>query len=321
MSEKLLVVSSSPHITSKTTVRNIMADVIVALLPAGIAGCVFFGLNAVLLVLVCVASCLLFEWGARKIMKRPSSVGDLSAVVTGLLLAYCLPPQLPLWMAVIGSFTAIVVVKQFFGGIGQNFANPAATARIVLMVSFPVHMTSWVQAFDAVTVATPLAQMKGGELAPSGGLIWSLLIGPEAGCIGEVSRLLLLLGGIYLVARRVISPVMPLCFMGSAALMAFLCGADPLLHLLSGGLVLGAVFMATDYSTSPINPLGKVIAGILCGVLTIVIRLYTNLPEGVSYAILIMNIVTPLIEKAVYPKYFGQRELGRKPKKEKKTAE
>lgn len=301
--DRKFIVTSSPHLLSTGSTRRIMLDVIIALLPAGIYGCVMFGLHAALLIVCSVATAVLSEFVIRKIMKRDTTVGDLSAVVTGLILAYNLPPELPVWMAIIGAFTAIVVVKQCFGGIGCNFANPAIAARIVLLVSFPVQMTTWL--VDGVTSATPLAQIADGSLSLSGGVVKELLIGPSVGCIGEVGRLWLIIGGLYLIIRRVITPVIPLCFIGSVGVMSLICGANPVLQMLSGGLMLGAIFMATDYATSPINPLGKVIFGVGCGVLTVIIRLYCNLPEGVSYSILIMNILTPLIERATYPKPFG----------------
>ena len=308
MMEKRFIVTSSPHLTSTSTTRRIMLDVIIALAPAGSAGVVMFGWHSAALMAVTVLSAVVFEYLFRKITKRENSIGDLSAVVTGLLLAYNLPPKFPIWMAVTGSFIAIVIVKQFFGGIGQNFANPAITARIVLMVSFPTVMTSWLTAYDGVSSATPLAMMKSGTaLAADSPTIMGALLGSvdTIGCIGEVSRLLLIAGGIYLLLRKVIVPIIPLCYIGTVAIFTWIIGADPVMQMLSGGLILGAFFMATDYTTSPTNPLGRVIFGIGCGVLTVVIRMWSNLPEGVSYSILIMNILTPLIERASYPRPFG----------------
>ncbi|HNX14394.1 MAG TPA: RnfABCDGE type electron transport complex subunit D [Oscillospiraceae bacterium] len=308
MMEKRFIVTSSPHMTTASSTRRIMLDVIIALLPAGIAGCVMFGWYSAVLIVSTVAAAVVFEYLFRKLTKRENSVGDLSAVVTGLLLAYNLPPKFPVWMAVIGAFTAIVIVKQCFGGIGQNFANPAITARIVLLVSFPTAMTAWRTAYDGVSSATPLAMMKTGTvLVPDGTTILGALVGnvDTIGCIGEVSRLLLLAGGLYLFIRKVITPVIPLCFIGTVGLLTRIFGADPVMQMLSGGLILGAVFMATDYATSPTNLLAKVIFGIGCGFFTVVIRLWSNLPEGVSYSILIMNVLTPLIEMATYPRPFG----------------
>lgn len=317
--EKRFIVTSSPHLASASNTRRIMLDVIIALLPAGIAGCVMFGWYSAVLIVTTVLAAVVFEYLFRKLTKRENSIGDFSAVVTGLLLAYNLPPKFPIWMAVIGAFIAIVIVKQCFGGIGQNFANPAITARIVLLVSFPTAMTSWLTAYDGVSSATPLAMMKAGTvLTPDGTTILGALIGnvDTIGCIGEVSRLLLIAGGIYLMIRKVITPVIPLCFIGTVGLLTWIFGADPVMQMLSGGLILGAFFMATDYSTSPTNVLAKVIFGIGCGFFTVVIRLWSNLPEGVSYSILIMNILTPLIEMPTYPRPFGVARKGSTPKKE-----
>ncbi len=314
MMEKRFIVTSSPHLSSTSTTRHIMLDVIIALLPAGIAACVMFGWYSAVLIAVTVVSAVLFEYLFRIITKRENSIGDLSAVVTGLLLAYNLPPKFPIWMAVIGSFIAIVIVKQFFGGIGQNFANPAITARIVLMTSFPTAMTAWLTAYDGVSSATPLAMMKAGTvLTPDGPTILGALIGnvDTIGCIGEVSRLLLIAGGIYLMIRKVIVPIIPLCYIGTVGLLTWIAGADPVMQMLSGGLILGAFFMATDYATSPTNALGRVIFGVGCGILTVVIRLWSNLPEGVSYSILFMNILTPLIERATFPRPFGVPRKGK----------
>lgn len=315
--EKLLV-TPSPHLSHGDSTRSIMADVLIALLPASVAGCIIFGWYSALVILTCVASAVLAEFVCRKIMKRPNTIGDLSAAVTGLLLALNLPPEIPLWIAAIGSIIAIVVVKQMFGGIGHNFANPAITARIVLLVSFPTAMTTWKAPFgssgevtssattgeviDVLTSATPLS-----ETALDGGYYsyTQLLFGQTPGCIGETFALLLILGGLYLVARRVISPVTPLCFIGTVALCSYLAGEDPLYMILSGGLMLGAIFMATDYATSPTNWRGKIIFGIGCGLITFVIRYFGYLPEGVSYAILLMNLFVPYINKITAPRPFG----------------
>ncbi|BCI61577.1 RnfABCDGE type electron transport complex subunit D [[Clostridium] leptum] len=302
-----LIVSSSPHLRSGDTTQKLMLDVIIALCPALIASVILFGWRALLLEAVTVASCVVSEYLCRKIMKRNSSIEDLSAVVTGLLLAFNLPVTLPLWMAALGGAIAIVVVKQLFGGIGHNFVNPALTARIVLMVSFPSPMTNWVQPLsaDAVTTATPLGIMAEGtgQALPS---LTDMFFGLRAGCLGETCAVALLLGGLYLVIRRVISPVIPLCFMGMVAAMSLLMGLDPLTQLLSGGVMLGAIFMATDYVTSPINFWGRVVFGLGCGFLTMVIRQFGSLPEGVSFSIVLMNILTPHIERLTYPKSFGE---------------
>lgn len=299
-----LFVSSSPHIRHRDSTSGIMLDVILALVPVGIASIVMHGFNAVLLIAVCIASAVISEYLWCKAIKKQTTLLDLSAVVTGLILAYNLPPTLPLWMAALGSAVAIVVVKEMFGGLGHNFANPAMTARVVLMVSFPTQMTTFVEPFTgAITSATPLA-----DAAPTDPGFLRLFIGDYAGCLGETSAMLLILGGIYLILRRVISPIIPISFVGSAFLMSYIFNGSLIesLHLiLSGGLLLGAIFMATDYVTSPTRPLGKLIFGIGCGVIAVLIRELGNLPEGVSFAILIMNLLVPLIEKLPYKKPFG----------------
>ena len=304
-----LIVSSSPHLNGKRTTQNIMLDVIIGLAPAMLASIVYFGVKATAVILTCVASCVLSEFLCRKVMKRPQTVGDLSCVVTGVLLALNLPATIHPLIAVFGSVVAIVVVKQMFGGIGQNFVNPALTARIILMNSFPARMTHWVAPFDyaatadSITTATPLGILKegGGEL-PS---YLDLFLGKTGGCLGETCALAILIGGIYLIARRVISPVIPVTYLATAAVFSLLFGRDPIFDLLSGGLMLGAFFMATDYTTSPLYFWGRVVFAIGCGALTLVIREFGSLPEGVSYSILLMNILTPLIERYIKPKAFG----------------
>ncbi len=296
-------ISSSPHITSSENTSGIMLDVIFALLPATVCGIYFFGFHALLIIAVSVASAVVSEYIWCRAIKKEPSLRDLSAIVTGLLLALNLPPTLPLWMAAVGSAVAIIVVKQMFGGIGHNFANPAITARIVLMVSFPTAMTTFVDPFaavDTVSTATPLSGSQ--EVATD---IAGLFFGNYPGCIGETSAILLLAGGAYLVLRRVITPHIPLAFMASAAVLALILGDDPIRTLLSGGLMIGAIFMATDYVTSPPNRLGKIIFGIGCGLITVIIRHFGNLPEGVSFSILIMNILTPHITRLTTPKPFG----------------
>ena len=296
-------ISPSPHITSSENTSGIMLDVIFALLPATVCGIYFFGFHALLIIAVSVASAVVSEYIWCRAIKKEPSLRDLSAIVTGLLLALNLPPTLPLWMAAVGSAVAIIVVKQMFGGIGHNFANPAITARIVLMVSFPTAMTTFVDPFaavDTVSTATPLSGSQ--EVATD---IAGLFFGNYPGCIGETSAILLLAGGAYLVLRRVITPHIPLAFMASAAVLALILGDDPIRTLLSGGLMIGAIFMATDYVTSPPNRLGKIIFGIGCGLITVIIRHFGNLPEGVSFSILIMNILTPHITRLTTPKPFG----------------
>lgn len=287
-----------------------MLNVIIALLPALAVGCWVFGLRALLLTAVCVASCVLFEFLSRKLMKRDNTVSDLSAVVTGVILAMNLPVTLPIWMAVLGSFVAIVIVKQLFGGIGQNFANPAITARIVLMLSFPTAMTNWAVPFfykdsaDVVTGATPLV---------SGGVSYlDLFLGKVGGCLGETCALALLIGGLYLAARKIISLAAPAGFIGSLALLSLIFGDDPLYAILAGGVFLGAFFMATDYATTPITTKGKLVFGLGCGIITFVIRHFGSYPEGVSFSILLMNILTPYIEQLTRTKIFGAKKEDKK---------
>ena len=307
-----LTVAASPHIQDGSSARRIMLDVVISLMPALIAATIFFGPRALLLTVVTTAAAVLSEIISRRIMKRNTdSVYDLTAVITGLLLALSLPVSMPFWMAVVGAAVAIVVVKQFFGGVGQNFVNPAIAGRLMLVLSYPIAMNaSWTAPFayrgvDAVTSATPLALLAEG-LSP--GSLADLFFGFHAGSMGETSILALLLGAAYLLFRRVISPVIPLTFIGTTLLLVTLAGQDPLIHLFSGSLVFVAVFMATDYVTSPINTKGRIIFGIGCGLITAVIRLFGALPEGVSFAVLIMNILVPHIESLTLPKAFGHKE-------------
>lgn len=291
------IITSSPHIHAEVGTQSIMRDVIIALLPAAIAAVIFYKMDALSVILVSVISCVLFEFLYKKLRKEESTIGDLSAVVTGLLLAFCLPPGFTFWKTVIGAFVAIVVVKQLFGGLGCNFANPAIVGRIVLMLSFPAAMITFKPALDATSGATPLS---GGEI-PS---MLNMFLGNMSGSLGEVSKIALLIGGIYLVARKVITITIPVSFMATVAVIGTIAGDGPLFHLMTGGVILGAIFMATDYVTSPTTEKGKLIYGIACGVLTMIIRL-TGTPEGVSYAILFMNIMTPLIDSATRTKPFG----------------
>lgn len=328
---KKLTVSASPHVRSSETTTGIMLDVIISLVPALIMSVVYFGTRALALAAVTIGSAVLAEYSARKVMKREGTLGDLSAVVTGLILALNLPSTLPLWIGAIGSVVAIVVVKQMFGGIGQNFVNPAMTARIILMVSFPTAMAKWVAPFtngwaaDAVTTATPMASLaaaKGGDLSLAGELpsLTQMLIGYHGGSMGEVCSLALLAGALYLLLRRVISPAIPFSFIGTVAVCMLLAGKGNLqfvaYELLGGGLLLGAFFMATDYTTSPLNLKGRIIFGIGCGLITSVIRIFGSLPEGVSFSIILMNILVPHIERLTTSKPFGYV----KEKKEKEAA-
>lgn len=300
-----MIVSSSPHFNGKATTQTIMLDVIIALVPAMIASVVLFGFRSVGIILATVASCVASEYICRKVMKREQTVQDLSCVVTGILLALNLPVSISPIIAAFGGVIAIVVVKQMFGGIGQNFVNPALTARIVLMNSFPAKMTAWTTPFDAVSTATPLGIVNEGlgEALPS---YMDMFLGKTGGCLGETCALAIILGGIYLIARKVISPVIPVVYIGTSLVFSLILGRDPIMDLLSGGLLLGAFFMATDYTTSPINRSGRIVFAIGCGVLTMLIREFGSLPEGVSYSIVIMNILVPLIERVFTPKPFGK---------------
>ena len=294
------IVAASPHVTTKNSTAVIMRDVLIALLPAVLAGCVVFGLRALLVVAVTTAACVFFEWGFEKLCHTPSTISDLSAAVTGVLLAMNLPVSIPLWQAVFGALVAMVAVKGLFGGIGKNFANPAITARIVMFLAFSKTMTAWVFP-DAVSSATPLAMMANGESVD----YLTLLLGNHGGCLGETSALALLIGFAYLLIRGVISWHTPVCFVGTVFVMSLILGQDAVGQILSGGLMLGAIFMATDYSTTPSTNLGRVLFGIGAGLLTVLIRFYGAYAEGVSFAILFMNILTPYLSKWTETKPFG----------------
>lgn len=298
--KELLTVASSPHIKRPDTTRGIMSDVVIALAPAATYGCILFGLRALAVLITSVSVAVLCEFLWNKALKKPNTIKDMSAVVTGLLLGMNLPPTLPLWQAAIGSAAAIIVVKQMFGGLGHNFANPAIAARIILLVSFPASMTRFTEPVsDAVTSATPLA-------GTAGTLSFkTLFFGMHAGSIGETSAFLLIVGGLYLVIRRVITPIIPVCFIGTVALLSLISGESVMLSVLGGGLILGAVFMATDYTTSPTTSLGKAVFAVGCGIITFVIREFGSLPEGVSYSILLMNILVPHINRFTLSKPFG----------------
>lgn len=308
------VLSSSPHVRSTETTGTIMRDVIIALLPATVLGVVFFGFSALWVVLVSVAAAVATEAILQLLMKKKVTISDGSAAVTGLLLALNLPPSVPLYIPLIGSVFAIALVKQCFGGLGSNFINPALAARAFLMVSWPTQMTTWTMPVDAVSTATPLAALKvAGAGAPSPYL--DMFLGNVGGCIGETSAIALIIGGLYLIVRRVIDPRIPFVYIATVALFTWVAGpeglftGDVLYHILAGGLMLGAFFMATDYTTSPMSGKGKVIFALGCGVLTSVIRLWGGYPEGVSYSILLMNLVVPLIDRAFKPRMFGHTAL------------
>ena len=304
---KNMVVSVNPHIYAAQTTQTIMRDVLIALFPAVIASIVFFGIQALLVEVVCVAVAVLCEWAFEKITHRDVTILDCSAAVTGLLLALNLPVDIPLWQAVFGSFVAIVVVKQFFGGIGQNFANPAITARVIMLVAFSGAMTSWaVPAFtDAVTAATPLAILSAEGAAGTLPTLAQMFLGARGGSMGETSCLALLIGFAYLLYRRVISWHTPVAFIGTVLVCTALLGQEPLYQVMAGGLFIGAIFMATDYTTSPPTPAGKLIFGLGCGLITVLIRVWGNYPEGVSFSILLMNILNPYICEWTKTKPFG----------------
>ena len=318
----------APFLTSPESFRGPMADVIVALLPVLAMSCYFFGLRALTMTLVSVCVCVLVEFLYGFLFRRPFSIHDLSAVVTGMLLAFCLPVNAPYWTVIVGALFAIVVVKQLFGGLGRNFMNPALAGRAFLC-TFPVIMTTWAapmqqvglgSAADAVTSATVLSYLHKGTIPVNLATVKQLFLGQCAGSMGEISALMILLGGIYLVLRKVISPRIPLCYLGTVAALTYLfpMGDNPsltwmLYELLSGGLMLGAVFMATDYVTSPVTRRGQVVYAIGCGILTVIIRYYGSYPEGVCYAILVMNTSASLLDHICRPRPFGTPGRSRRP--------
>lgn len=331
-----LIASSSPHIRSNEDTRSIMLDVIIALMPALVMGVYVFGWRALTSTLVSVAACVVWEWLYRKVMKKSNSIGDLSAVVTGILLAFVCPVQTPYWMLIIGAFFSIVLVKQLYGGIGCNFINPALAGRAILLASYATAMTTWVKVgekaavigsnADIVTAATPLAMMKGVDAAGWETLtntytLGDMFIGRIGGSLGEVSSLMLLLGGIYLLLRKVISWQTPVAFIAAVAVITLIsapAGVSSVEYMaynvFGGGLMLGAIFMATDYATSPVTKLGQAIFGIGCGLITVFIRRFGSYPEGVCYSIMIMNCTTWLLDKYIRPTIYGAL------KKEKKEA-
>ena len=289
-----LIVTAAPHITGPDSTQKIMQRVCLALCPTLVAAVIIFGINALILTLVTVAACVFFEWGYCKLVHREVPVGDFSAMVTGMLLAFNLPSTLPWWMAVVGAFISIVIVKQLFGGLGYNFANPAIVGRIALAMGFAGRMTSfgYPRGVDAATAATPLAHIA--DFGP--GDYVTLLLGNHGGVLGETCAITLLAGGIYLIATKVISPIIPVTYLGTVAVLSLAAGQDPIVQLLSGGLILGAFFMATDYVTSPTTQKGKLIFGLGLGIITCAIRFLGTMAEGVSFSILLMNLVVPYIE-------------------------
>ena len=304
---KLLNVSSSPHVRSKVSTKNIMYDVAIAMVPALIWGVMQFGIRSLIVVAATVASCMLSEYAFEKIMKKPITIGDGSALVTGMILGLNMPPAIPIWIPCLGGAFAIIVVKQLYGGLGQNWMNPALAARCFLLISFAGVMTKFTDpATDAIASATPLAVMKsGGEVA------WmDLFIGKIPGTIGEISAVALLIGAAYLLAKKVISIRIPATYILTFAVFAFVFGKQDVNYVLAqvfgGGLIFGAFFMATDYVTSPITPKGQIVFGICLGLLTGLFRLFGGSAEGVSYAIIFCNMLVPLIEKYTLPTAFGK---------------
>jgi len=305
-----LTISSSPHIRTNKNVSSVMKDVFIALLPAALAGVYYFRIPALVNIIVAILGAVAAEYAVQKLMKREVTVKDYSAAVTGLLLAMNVPASLPWWITLIGAVFAIVIVKQLFGGLGHNFMNPALAARAVLLASWPVQMTSWTTpGADAVATATPLAVLKGIEGGAPASLM-NMLIGNTAGCIGETSAILLLLGGVYLMYKGVITYYIPVIYIGTVAVLSFLFSGFQIAHIpynvLSGGLMLGAFFMATDYASSPVNLKAQIVYAFGCGLLTTVIRYFGGYPEGVSYSILLMNVSAPLLDKFLVPKVFGE---------------
>ena len=310
-----LIVSYAPHIRGKENVTGIMRDVIIALIPAILGGIYFFGIRALIITLTSAAFCVLFEFIWNKLTKKANTTGDLSAIVTGVLLAFTLPPTIPIYMLIVGDAFAIIVVKCFYGGLGNNFVNPALAARAFLLACWPIVMTTYPAPYDklglfgatnAVSGATPLAAIKGIEGATES-CAWDLFFGYVSGCIGEVSAFLLIIGGIYLIARRIINVIIPLTYLVTVGIFgAIFSDLGFVFHILSGGVMLAAFFMATDYATSPVSHLGQFIYAFGAGLLTGVIRIYGGYPEGVTYAILFMNIITPLLDKYVRPRKFGK---------------
>jgi electron transport complex protein RnfD len=308
MDNKLLV-SYAPHTRDEESVRTIMLDVIIALMPALIVGTYYFGFRAFFVTLVSAASCMAFETIWNFIIKKKNTAGDLSSAVTGILLAFCLPPQIPIWMVIIGDAFAIIVVKCFFGGLGQNIVNPALCARAFMMASWPVEMTYFTMGTDATSGATALALYKSGE----GGFpqFFDLFFGNQLGCIGEGAAVFLLIGGIYLLSRKVITLTIPVTYLLTVGIRGFIFSpygffhGDFLFSIVTGGVMLAGIFMATDYTTSPITKKGQFIYALLAGFITVIIRTYGGYPEGVTYAILLANIATGLIDKFCMPKKFG----------------
>ena len=311
-----LIVSASPHLVTAMDTQKTMLMVLIALVPSLLVSTYVFGFRVLILTAVCIAAYMFFEWAWNKLMKRKQTVCDLSAALTGTLIAFNLPSGLPYWIAIVGCFVAIIVVKQLFGGIGKNLVNPAITARIVLFISFATEMTTWPlprmnQTADVLTGPTPLGVIAEGGQLPTN---MEMFLGYIGGSMGEVSAIALIIGGLFLVWKKIISPIIPCCFIGTVFVFALIYysatgNGDALqmavFHILAGGVMLGAIFMATDYVTSPLLPAGKVVFGIGCGVITMLIRLFGQYPEGVSFSSLIMNCLTPLIDSFFQKRMYG----------------
>lgn len=310
-----IIVSGTPHVRSKESIQSIMRDVVIALIPASVMGIYYFGIKALMLIIVSIVSSVVFEWGYEKILKKPVTISDFSAILTGLLLALNLPATASWWVPVVGSFVAIVIAKQFYGGLGQNFINPALIGRAFLVAAYPTQTTGAAFAtgrmvVDASTYATPLAELKAGTAIVNADAIKNALIGNIGGTIGETCAIALIIGGIYLLVKHVISWRIPVVYIVVVFILTSLMRGNGFLggvyEIFCGGLMLGAIFMATDYVTSPISAKGQIIFAIGCGVLTSLIRVYGGYPEGVSYSILIMNLAVPLIDRVTRPRIFGE---------------
>lgn len=311
MKSNNLIVTVSPHITSGETIGKVMYTVIIALIPAIAISYIFFGMKAINIIVISVLTAVVLEATVQRLRHKPITILDGSAIITGILLAFNLPPTVPFWLPILGTSVAILIAKHAFGGLGNNIFNPALVGRAFLLAAYPMHMTRWLptrfaEGVDISTYATPLAVIKErvGEALPD---YFSMFIGNIGGCIGETGALVLILGGLFMLMRKIITWHIPIAYIGTVALLTWLMGKDPLFHILSGGLMLGAIFMATDMVTSPVTPRGMIIFGIGCGIMTIVIRLFGKYPEGVSYSILFMNACTPLIDRYTGPRRFGTR--------------
>jgi electron transport complex protein RnfD len=310
------LVTSTPHVKDRATITDIMLDVLIALTPAAVMSVYYFGSEALTLIFACIASCVFFEAAYQKFMNKPVTIKDLSAAVTGLLLAMNLPASAPVWVALAGGFFAIIIVKQLFGGLGQNFLNPALAARAFLVVAYPKEMTDWSISPDAISSATPLTVVNSGGDFPN---LFNMFIGKTGGSLGETCAALLILGGLYLLAKRIISWRIPVVYIGTVFVLTWIFGrgmadgagmqalfmGQPFHEIFSGALMLGAIYMATDYSSSPQTPLGQIIFAFGCGLLTSVIRVFGAYAEGVCFSILLMNLAVPLLDKYIKPKIYG----------------